>query len=128
MHKIYQFYLTVPPFFINILSTKTFGILGSNMSINCTAYGVPRPSVTWRKNNEDISSSSPGITIINDNVTVHQVTSYLMLSHISHNDGGIYHCNASNELVEVKSIISSGRVTILSKSKVLLYKQCSYLL
>ena len=85
------------------------------MSINCTAYGVPRPIVTWRKNNEDISSSSPGITIINDNVTVHQVTSYLMLSHISHNDSGIYHCNASNELVEVKSIISSGRVCILSK-------------
>ena len=98
------------------------------MSINCTAYGVPRPTVTWRKNNEHIFSSSPGITIINNNVTVHQVTSYLMLSHISHNDAGIYHCNATNELVEVKSIISSGRVTILSKSKALLNKQCYYLL
>ena len=128
MHKIYQLYLTVPPFFINVLLTKTFGILGGNMSINCTAYGVPRPTVTWRKNNEHISSFSSGITIINDNVTFHQVTSYLRLSHISHNDSGIYHCNASNELVEVKSNISSGRVSILSKSKALLYKQCYYLL
>ena len=128
MHKIYQFYLTVHPFFINVLSNETFGILGGNISINCTAYGVPRPTVTWRKNNKHISSSSLGITIINDNVTVYQITSYLMLSHISHNDSGIYQCNASNELVEVKSIISSGRVSIFSKFKALLYKLCYYLL
>ena len=128
MHKIYKLYFIVPPFFINVVSTKTFGILGGNMSLNCTAYGVPRPSVTWRKNNEHISSFSLDITIINDNMTVHQITSYLILSDISHNDSGIYHCNASNDLVEVKSIISSGRVYILSKSKALLYKQCYYLL
>ena len=84
--------------------------------------------MTWRKNNKHISSFSPGITIINNKVTVHQVTSYLMLSHISHNDSGIYQCNASNELVEVKSIIPSEIINILSKSKALLYKQCYYLL
>ena len=94
------------------------------MSLNCTAYGVPRPTVIWRRNNEHISSSSRGFTIINDNVTAHQVTSYLMLSHISHNDSGIYHCNATNELAEMKSILSSGRVYILSKFEALLYKQC----
>ena len=98
------------------------------MSLNCTAYGVPRPTVTWRKNNEHISSFSPDITIINDNMTAHQVTSYLILSDISHNDSGIYHCIATNQLVEVKSINSSGTIYILSKSKVLLYKQCYYLL
>ena len=128
MYKIYQLFLTVPPSFIDVLLSKTFGILGGNVSINCTAYGVPRPTVTWRKNNEHISSSYPGITIINDNVTVHQVTSYLILSHISHNDSGIYQCNATNELVEVKSIMSSGIIDILSKSKALLYNQCYYLL
>ena len=46
-----QLYFIVPPFFINFPSTKTFGILGGNMSLNCTVYGVPRPTVTWRKNN-----------------------------------------------------------------------------
>ena len=113
-------YIIVPPFFINVPSTKTFGILGSNISLNCTAYGVPRPTVIWRKNNEHVSSFSPGITIINNNVTAYQVTSYLILSHISHNVSGIYHCNGTNELVEVKSILSSGRVYILSKSDTLL--------
>ena len=45
-----------------------------------------------------------------------KVTSYLILSDISHNDSGIYHCITTNELVEVRSINSSGRVYILSKS------------
>ena len=91
------------------------------MSLNCTVYAVTRPTVSWKKNNEHIFSSSSGITIINNNMTTDQVTSYLTLSHISHNDSRIYHCNGTNELVEVKSIISSGRVYILSKSKALLY-------
>ena len=49
---------------IYALSTKTFGILGYNMSLNCTAYSISRLTATWRKNNEHISSSSSDILLL----------------------------------------------------------------
>ena len=82
---------------------------GNTANINCTATGIPAPSITWLRNGNGLNPSDPRITfndlsspvsVINsDGEMVYRVTRTFMLSRSRDEDSGIYECTASNEAI-----------------------------
>ena len=75
-----------------------------NVSLNCTADGINRPVITWRKDGQLILST-PRLNIdsVNDMQGfrsipgVKQITSLLTISDLREGDSGSYSCRADNE-------------------------------
>ena len=74
---------------------------GQNVSINCTADGVPVPTIVWRKDGQLIipssrrSTSSKNYPGFRSNIT--GTTSTLTITDLTGSDNGTYSCRALNE-------------------------------
>ena len=68
--------------------------LGSELQISCSLEGIPPPdTVTWRHNGSVLLTSDPVISIENSTTS----TSLTRMD-ISEDGGGLYECEASNEV------------------------------
>lgn len=78
------------------------GITGGSVSLTCTVEGSPMPSITWLINGSMLDVSSQGNVV---EETIGQITfsSQLTLTDIDLDDNGRYSCNATNNLVEIRS-------------------------
>ena len=73
---------------------------GNAISFTCVAYGVPNPSISWKKGDTLLSNSSQA-TIYEELVTEDGVTfvhSFLQLRSVEETDAGQYSCFADNTL------------------------------
>ncbi|GAB6026763.1 Down syndrome cell adhesion molecule-like protein 1 [Chamberlinius hualienensis] len=79
-------------------STFTEAVLqtGSNISVRCSAFGIPLPVITWRLDDNHLTTISGSITVT-ESVDHHgDVVSYLNSTHLTVADGGEYSCVATN--------------------------------
>ena len=69
-------------------------------TLQCSASGLPRPSITWfNPNSTSLKSSMDGVTIVNMNVGDRGIVSALTISETVPSDSGNYTCTADNEVV-----------------------------
>lgn len=65
-------------------------VIGSNVTFNCTATGCPKPTITWKKDNDSHSIQAKVIT--DDETTLSQ----LVITGVTREDYGKYQCVANN--------------------------------
>ena len=82
--------ITEGPVSLNITQPDT-------ASFNCTASGVPRPSIWWiGPNNSSMLSERDDVNISLQNINNDVLISVLMLSEVNISRNGTYTCSASN--------------------------------
>ena len=101
--------IVVPPSII-FISNETQVRYATNVTLQCSVSGVPRPIVTWSKDGVEI----PNEQILNINVNVSDVLSYFSIEG-SLTSTGQYTCTAANDLVERR--VSSRTVNVLTYGK-----------
>ena len=75
--------------------------IGSNVTFNCTAMGLPTPTISWMKNNDScVVTSDVRARVVSDNKNNH---SQLIINKVRIEDNGKYQCVASNSAGERKS-------------------------
>ena len=76
-------------------------ILGGPFDVNCTALGIPSPTVEWFKDGTPIASNGSTIsitaTIQTTDVGQIVVTSTLTITTVGIDDAGSYSCSATND-------------------------------
>lgn len=88
------------PDFVEVPLNHSAGIQ-SNVTFSCKATGLPRPSITWTKDNDsDFLQSNPRARVITD---VKKGHSQLIITGVNLEDYGIYQCLARNEAGVKKS-------------------------
>ena len=79
---------------------------GESVKFNCTADGIPRPYIVWRKNGQLLlNTSRVKIVFLENSISFHsnitpgvlQVTSILTITDLIGNDNGNYFCQADNK-------------------------------
>ncbi|XP_076821406.1 uncharacterized protein LOC143468232 isoform X3 [Clavelina lepadiformis] len=81
--------LTTAPYF-DVILADVRAELGSSSSFSVSVSGSPIPTVTWLKDNEELTSSE------NVKKFVEGEYHYLRISSVGFNDEGLYSCRASN--------------------------------
>ena len=79
--------------------------VGENVVLNCSADGLPQPTITWKKNGNllvnttriTIASQQEYISAYYEFQNVWRVTSLLSIRDIKESDTGNYTCKANNE-------------------------------
>ena len=85
---------TKSPEFVNVPVNQT-AFLGSNVTFNCTASGYPKPTITWRKDNDSRSVQyNPTAKILTGDGN--SIFSQLVITEVKSKDYGTYHCVANN--------------------------------
>lgn len=75
--------------------------IGSNVTFNCTAMGLPTPAISWMKNNDSYAvTSNVRARVVSDNKNNH---SQLIITEVKIEDNGKYKCVASNSAGEKTS-------------------------
>ncbi|XP_051018816.1 vascular endothelial growth factor receptor 1 [Acomys russatus] len=69
--------------------------ISSSTTLDCQASGVPRPQITWFKNNHKIQQE-PGVILGPGNST-------LFIERVKEEDEGVYRCRAANQKGTVES-------------------------
>ena len=71
---------------------------GQNISFNCTAEGIPMPTIVWRKDGQLIIQNNKRHISSKSSTGFHSgVTSTLIISDVTGSDNGSYSCRADNE-------------------------------
>ncbi|XP_054724884.1 cell adhesion molecule DSCAML1-like [Uloborus diversus] len=99
-----------PPTLLEIFSEKTIEP-GPSVTLKCVAQGNPLPQITWTLDSNQIPDS-PRYRLgdyVRTGGDSTEVVSYVNLTSVRPEDGGLYECVASNEIGEVKH---SSRVNI----------------
>ena len=81
--------LFAPTFEKHPLEEKTYAAVGGNVTLRCRPEGAPQPKFTWRKDGNVIGKGGKYIQTDNGN---------LFISRINADDGGLYTCEADNEM------------------------------
>ena len=88
----------------NTTGYHTQRVTGESVSFTCTADGINRPVVTWRKDGQLILSTTRlNIDSVNDIQgfrsipEIKQINSSLTISDLRERDSGSYSCRADNE-------------------------------
>ena len=98
----YLFLFHIVPPTILLGSDRVVAYTLSNITLNCVAFGVPAPNITWFNSvNDEVTDSNR--MLINTSYYVHAtglvtVTSILEILKLQNEDGGLYHCTADNEV------------------------------
>ena len=75
-------------------------VLGSPFDVNCTAVGIPPPTIEWSKDGTPIASNGSNISIMATvqvtEVGQMAVTSTLTITAVGIEDAGSYSCSATN--------------------------------
>ena len=72
--------------------------IGSNVTFNCTAMGLPTPAISWMKNNNSYAvTSNVRARVVSDNKNNH---SQLIITKVKIEDNGKYQCVANNSAGE----------------------------
>ena len=94
---------------------------GTNVTLSCTTLGLPLPIISWQRQCQG-SVLTPIQTTVNEFLHqlasgVYQLTSYLVLHNVTHQDDSCYyHCNARSEATLASNTDSAvAIVTIQSK-------------
>ena len=75
--------------------------VGSNVTFNCTAMGLPTPVISWMKNNDLCAvTSNMRARVVPENKSNH---SQLIITEVKMEDNGKYKCVASNSAGEKTS-------------------------
>ena len=75
--------------------------IGSNVTFNCTATGLPTPAISWMKNNDSYAvTSNVRARVVPENKNNH---SQLIITEVKIEDNGKYQCIARNSAGERKS-------------------------
>nr|ACC65888.1 Down syndrome cell adhesion molecule isoform [Daphnia pulex] len=85
-----------PPQFINTFAERTLQP-GPSVSLKCSASGNPLPEITWELDGKKISSSER-VQIGHFTAGTNEVVSYLNITAVHTNDGGLYKCAASSKV------------------------------
>uniref|UniRef100_A0A1X7SP36 Ig-like domain-containing protein n=1 Tax=Amphimedon queenslandica TaxID=400682 RepID=A0A1X7SP36_AMPQE len=99
----------VPPTFYDATLTDKAVVIGKSINLQCLVFGVPRPVVTWLKEGVNVIDSQ---YIINNVISDNRVSSVLTIENSERTSQGNYMCQASNDLVEKKSINATAYITI----------------
>ena len=107
----------MPPKFVATPLSEINSDFFVNVTINCTATGIPRPNLTWTRNNISIGQSPPfNVRVLYGYESVGVVMSQLILTDVTRFDhAGMYACNINNDLVERRSLSSNTLLKIYSK-------------
>ena len=100
--------LTVPARVTKLQRTVT-STVGSQTRIPCTARGIPRPRITWRR--KDRQRLTGQVTNTNTRYGDY-VTSTITISRVQTRDAGVYICTATN----VVSVYGEVRLTVQGTS------------
>ena len=96
---MYFFPIGLAPELVEVPRNQSIDI-GANVTFNCTATGLPKPSISWIKNNDSSAlQSNPRVTFINNpNSLTNQKTphSQLFITGTKKEDFGKYQCEAKN--------------------------------
>ena len=84
---------TVPPQMITHPRNVTT-IQNQRVQISCTAQGIPRPTITWKKKREDGQRLNERVTSTN---TRDRVNSTITIPRVQTRDAGVYICTATNK-------------------------------
>jgi hypothetical protein len=77
-------------------------LVGDNVTMSCSAYGIPVPSITWLKDGVPITDPS-SVTSISGRIS----STRLLLASLNFSDVAGYSCIASNNLVSLQTTNSS---------------------
>ncbi|KAJ6220760.1 hypothetical protein RDWZM_006572, partial [Blomia tropicalis] len=97
-----------PPAFFYVFSVVEPVKPGTSLSIKCSATGVPLPQIVWTLDGSPLADHGRirvGDYVSSDGV----VNSFVNITSVRTEDGGIYSCTASND---VHSISHSGRINV----------------
>ncbi|KAI5094910.1 protein turtle-like A, partial [Silurus meridionalis] len=78
--------ITAPPVFIQIPPSFVEVLLGESLTLNCGAHGNPKPTVTWRKEDNTVEEE--------DKIEV--ISGTLSLVKVTRETAGMYKCHVSN--------------------------------
>ena len=111
---------TVETALLNKTGYLTEIVAGQSISFTCTADGINRPTITWRKDGQLILDTTRLDIETFDDIQgfrpisgVQQITSLLTISDLKGSDSGMYSCRAENE-VEIPVSLDSPFVLIVS--------------
>lgn len=90
-----------PSFKKRPLESETYGAEGGNVTIACNPEAAPKPTFTWKKDNNVIGGGGPRRILENGN---------LVISPVSRDDEGVYTCAAKNQYGSDESL---GRLIVL---------------
>ena len=85
--SLLSLFFLVPPTFVESPMNQTIP-KGHTASFPCTALGVPRPSITWYKSHDLITSNARYHILANQTLVIYSVTAQ---------DSGSLTCRAMNE-------------------------------
>ncbi|XP_037391687.1 protein turtle homolog A isoform X2 [Pygocentrus nattereri] len=78
--------ITAPPVFVKTPPTFVEVLLGESLTLSCSAHGNPKPTVSWRKDDNAVKK--------HDKIQVLNGT--LSLSKVTRETAGMYKCHVSN--------------------------------
>ena len=82
---------------------------GTSLSLKCTASGNPLPQVTWTLDGSSLHESTSRLSVGDFVTKSFEVVSYVNISSLNMEDGGVYACMAANE---ISSVVHADRVDI----------------
>ena len=130
LFEFQSYHCLVKAALLNYTGGKIVKERGGNITINCTADGIPQPNIVWRRNGQliestsrlkiDVSGGSSGFRSIPDVVST---TSILTITNVKGIDNGSYSCRADNE-ANVGAVLVTPFILEVIERKYMSYSEC----